>query len=290
MNFLKSVFISGFITWLVVVSNYSGMHLIQGTEPVLSWLGLALAALPPLIFFIKAFLFKTPRTPRHPVGYSVVSSLGLAMTLAMSYRYGPAGGIIHIWAGSTLIAWFAYLRWYSVLDRSGANHLGVGAPLPTFQLEDTDTSTVSSESFRGKPHLLLFHRGNWCPFCTAQITELAAAYRRLEALDIAVVLISPQSVAKNSNLAARFDVPMKVLRDPHNAAAKKLGILQAWGTPMGMQMLGYESDTVLPTIVVTDAEGNIVFTDQTDNYRIRPEPEVFETILADKLTQNTNTD
>lgn len=42
-------------------------------------------------------------------------------------------------------------------------------------------------------------------------------------------------------------------------------------------MLGYEGDTVLPTLVVVDAEGRIVFADQTDNYRIRPTP---DTVLA----------
>ncbi len=74
---------------------------------------------------------------------------------------------------------------------------------------------------------------------------------------------------------------MVFLRDRHNEAAKKLGIFHRWGTPMGMQLLEYESDTVLPTVILTNAEGNIVFTDQTDNYRIRPEPGVFEKLLAE---------
>lgn len=72
---------------------------------------------------------------------------------------------------------------------------------------------------------------------------------------------------------------MVFLRDKNNTAAKQLGILQKWGTPMGMQMLGYESDTVLPTVVLTDERGNITFSDQTDNYRVRPEPEAFEALL-----------
>ena len=34
-------------------------------------------------------------------------------------------------------------------------------------------------------------------------------------------------------------------------------------------------DTVLPTVIIVDAEGRILFTDQTDNYRVRPAPEDF---------------
>ena len=66
-------------------------------------------------------------------------------------------------------------------------------------------------------------------------------------------------------------------------AAKQLGIVHRWGTPMGLQMLGYESDTVLPTVILTDSRGIILFSDQTDNYRVRPEPEVFENLFREKL-------
>ena len=83
-------------------------------------------------------------------------------------------------------------------------------------------------------------------------------------------------------LAARFDVPMIFLRDRDGMAAKQLGIAQKWGTPMGLQLLGYESDTVLPTVILTDAQGRIIFSDQTDNYRVRPEPGVFEALLSTK--------
>ncbi len=288
MNLLKSIFISGFVTWLALVSVYAIAQLVRGTEPLLSWLGLALAAFSPLVFFIKAFAFKSPRTPRHPVEYSVLSGLGLVVTMAMSIRYGQAAGAIHVWAGITLLAWLVYLRWYSVFRGRDAHALQVGSVLPEFRLESLEGHVVSSESFKAKPHLLVFYRGNWCPFCTAQIEELAAAYKRLEEKGISVILISPQSIKKNQALAARFDVPMVFLCDRHNAAAKQLGILHEWGTPMGMQVLGYESDTVLPTVVLTDKQGQIVFSDQTDNYRVRPEPKVFEAILQKSVMDTRN--
>jgi len=280
LNLLKSVFISGFITWLAVVSIYAFIQLVRGSEPLLSWLGLALAAFSPLVFFIKAFTFKSPRTRRHPVEFSILSGLGLVVTMAGSYRYGQSAGAIHVWAGITLLGWLVYLRWYSVFRGRDALALKVGSTLPEFRLESMDGHIVSSESFKAKPHVLIFYRGNWCPFCTAQVEELAAAYQRLEKAGVSVILISPQSIKKNQALAARFDVPMVFLRDRDNAAAKQLGILHEWGTPMGMQILGYESDTVLPTVILTDEKGTILFSDQTDNYRVRPEPATFEALLA----------
>ena len=280
MNLFKSIFISAFITWLTLLSLYGFARVIGGSEPLLSWLGLALTAFAPLVFFIKAFLFKSPRTSRHPVEYSILVGLGLAVTMAMSFRYGQAAGEIHLWAGVTLLAWLAYLRWYSVFHTRDAEALRVGSKLPIFQLETLEGHTVSSECFMVKPHLLLFYRGNWCPFCTAQIEELAGAYQRLEKMGVSMVLISPQSIRKNQALAARFDAPMTFLRDKENAAAKQLGIIHTWGTPMGLQLLGYESDSVKPTLIATNAQGQIVVSDQTDNYRVRPDPEAIAELLA----------
>jgi len=254
-----------------MVSLYALTQIVRGMEPLLSWLGLGLSAVAPLAFFIKAFLFKSARTPRHPLEYSILSGLGLVLTMAMSYRYGQAAGAIHFWAGSSLLGWLVYLRWYSVLRGRDSQALKPGSSLPDFQLENLDGHVVSSEGFKAKPHLLLFYRGNWCPFCTAQIEEIVKEYKKLDEAGYSVVLISPQSIGKNQALASRFDVPVVFLRDRNNAAARQLGILHPWGTPMGLQLLGYESDTVLPTIVVTDDHGQITYSDQTDNYRVRPE-------------------
>ena len=286
MNLLKSLYISTFITWLTVVSVYAFIQLARGTEPLLSWAGLALAAFAPLAFFIKAFLFKSPRTPRHPVEYSSLCGLGLVMTIAISFRYGQAAGAIHVWAGITLLAWLIYLRWYSVFRSRDTRLLKVGSQLPEFSLESLDGTTVSSRDFMTGPHLLLFYRGNWCPFCTAQIEELAASYQRLEKMGLTVVLISPQPIEKNQQMAARFQIPMIFLRDPGGMAAKQLGIMHEWGTPMGLQILGYESDSVLPTLLITDAKGSIIFSDQTDNYRVRPELADIEGLWTAKNLDN----
>ena len=282
MNLLKSIYISTFVTWLTLVSVYALIQIARGTEPLLSWVGLALAAFAPLAFFIKAFLFKSPRTPRHPVGYSSLSGLGLVITIAISYRYGQAAGAIHIWAGVTLLAWLVYLRWYSVFRSRDTQLLKVGSQLPEFPLQSLDGTTVSSRSLMSSPHLLLFYRGNWCPFCTAQIEELAASYQRLEKMGLTVVLISPQPAEKNQQLAARFQIPMIFMTHPDGLAAKQLGILHEWGTPTGLQILGYESDSVLPTMLLTDAEGYIIYSDQTDNYRVRPELADIEGLLASR--------
>ncbi len=47
--------------------------------------------------------------------------------------------------------------------------------------------------------------------------------------------------------------------------------------------MGYDSDTVLPTVIITDEKGKIIFVDLTDNYRVRPEPETFLQIIDESI-------
>jgi hypothetical protein len=75
--------------------------------PPLSWGGLVLAAGAPL----AGILSHRDANTRPPLVWTAMSGLGLAVTMAMSHRFGPAAGLVHVWAGAALIAWFAWVRW-----------------------------------------------------------------------------------------------------------------------------------------------------------------------------------
>jgi len=159
---------------------------------------------------------------------------------------------------------------------TAAGALAVGATLPDdVRFVEHGRGPITAADLRGRPTVLLFYRGNWCPLCMTQVGEIAARWREIESLGAQVALVSPQDERHTRALARRHEVAFRYLRDDGLAAARRLGIANPDGTPAGM--VGYESDTVLPTLVVTDADGRIVYADQTDNYRVRPAP---ETVLA----------
>ncbi len=94
-----------------------------------------------------------------------------------------------------------------------------------------------------------------------------------------VALLSPQPAGHTQRLAGRFDVPFEFLINRDSRAAKALGIDHPGDLLLGMQALGYEEDTVLPTVIVTDEDGTILLAAETDNDRVRPEPATFLRVL-----------
>ena len=247
----------------------------------LAWLGATLAAVPYVAFM--AWLFLAPLLP-HPKGRTSEGLPGLHWATAVAFGVAVVGAVSApgfawrpvLYAALSLVGNYAYTHWYSRLGRRPSAALAVGATLPPFALEDDDGRPLPSQELVAHgPTVWLFFRGNWCPLCMAQVREVAAQYRALADRGAQVVLVSAQSHAKTAALAARFDVPFVFARDPWLRAARALGVLHRGGLPAGFQVLGYESDTLYPTVVITDASGRVVFADQTDNYRVRPEPATF---------------
>jgi peroxiredoxin len=108
-----------------------------------------------------------------------------------------------------------------------------------------------------------------------QVKEIAAEYRELEARGVEVFLIARQPEANTRALAKRFDVPIRFCVDEDGGLARQLGIEHAGGVPFLMDALGYDADSVLPTVLITDPSRTIIFADLTDNYRVRPKPSTF---------------
>lgn len=113
LNLPKPVFTAVLAAWLAVAGVYGIVQWVRGTGPLLSWLGLVIGVAGPLSFLARTRLLSSPQTRHTAFGHSIVCGLGLALTLAMSYRYGAAAGNAHVWAGVTLLAWLVYLRWFS---------------------------------------------------------------------------------------------------------------------------------------------------------------------------------
>lgn len=238
-----------------------------------AWLGAALATVALPIQLVSLFRLRKGRTSRNLTVMTAIASAATVTAVGASWLVGTGWPVVIALLG--LLSTQFYARWYTRLDRERQTRLEVGARLPHFDVLDVDGSLVRSESFLGHPTAFVFIRGNWCPLCVAQVRELAADYRSLATRGIEVALISPQPLAETRSLAERFGVNFRYLTDPAAAAATSLGIRHNGGVPPGVTQLGYEADTVYPTVIVIDESGAIVFSDQTDDYRVRPEPALF---------------
>jgi peroxiredoxin len=171
-----------------------------------------------------------------------------------------------------------YVFWYSRLGRVPNARLEIRNKLPEFELTDFEGRRIHSSEVLGAPTVWLFYRGNWDPFCVAQVHEIAARHADLEKLGARLNLVSAQPMDRVRELASEVGASLNFMFDQDARAAHVLDISERHPIPPG-KVGGYAPVGAMPTVIVTNASGTILYTDQTDNYRVRPEPDIYISIL-----------
>lgn len=274
----KSLFIFPAAGIVFILLIFSLVQIVVSDHEQAAWLGAAIAALPLPIILAWLGLNPVARTSDNLPFLVAMAAIGVVVSGWEQFIEGASGWGPTSVALTSAVLFGVYVFWYSRFGRIASMDLSVGGSLPEFELNDSDGQAFRSEELLGSPAVLMFYRGNWCPLCMAQIKEIADRYEDLAALGIKVVLVSPQSDEHSRKLAEKYDIPFRFLIDEDNQLARSLGIAVSNGVPVGLPG-GFAPDTVMPTLVVTNANGTIVFSDQTDNYRVRPEPDFFLAIL-----------
>ncbi|MCB1845454.1 MAG: redoxin domain-containing protein [Halioglobus sp.] len=153
-----------------------------------------------------------------------------------------------------------------------------GQKLPTFRAQDESGNQVSTADLAGKPAVILFVRGNWCPFCTRQVEDLTAYYKEINDLGAHLILITPKPLSTTRRVAEMFGVEFDFWLDPDLAIARQLGLVHTAGVP-GKYRNQYGTDTVWPTSLVVDADGVVRYTTQSRRITDRPDPQALLTAL-----------
>jgi len=148
--------------------------------------------------------------------------------------------------------------------------VAVGRPVLVFSVPDDEGRPFDLASLRGRPFLLKFFRGHWCPYCVAELRRWEEMRPELDARGIAVVTVCADTAAQirrgrgNHGLRATMlpDVDLAItdrynLRNPKNFAPKP-GII----IPLP-----------IPTTILVDADGIVRWIDQATDYMHRSDPE-----------------
>ena len=143
--------------------------------------------------------------------------------------------------------------------------------------------TTLAQSLGGKPAVIVFYRGAWCPYCNIALrTYQAQLMPALAERGIGLVAISPQAPDGSLSTKESKELTFTVLSDPGNQIARQLGILTAPsdGTRAAQLQLGLDLTQVnadgttglpMPTVVIADADGVIRWIDVHADYTTRTE-------------------
>ena len=151
-------------------------------------------------------------------------------------------------------------------DFSGIT-LEVNQPAPPFSLPSGDGKQVSLADFKGKqPVLILFYRGNWCPYCMDQLDNYQALLPELEKYKIQLIAVSTDNKSSIKNTSRRFGQKYIFLSDKDLVVTRQYGI-------------GNEKNLPHPALFLIDRQGNLIWYYASRDFKVRPTARQVEAII-----------
>jgi peroxiredoxin len=170
--------------------------------------------------------------------------------------------------------------------------VAVGDQVRDAELVQTDgTPTTLAAALNGKPGVLVFYRGAWCPYCNIALqTYQRDLLPTLRDRGVELVAISPQTPEGSEQAIANGGLEFTVLSDPSNALVRELGILtepsgeaRQAHTQLGFDVADSNADATgdipFPTVLVVDGDRVVRFADVHVDYTTRTEvPTILEAV------------
>jgi len=233
---------------------------------ILGWSGAALLVAAGTLWLRR---MRQVRIPERATPYLVACSAAALLGAAALLR-GPgiAGGIA---AGAALLGGVSFLALYAASGQAKkVAAVAVGGRILDFIGSDDEGRPFALASLRGRPFLLKFFRGHWCPYCVAELRRWEELRSELDARGIAVVAVCgdrAEAIRKGRSkhgLRAVFvpDPELAItdlynLRNPRNFAPRP----------------GVIIPLPIPTTLLVDAAGIVRWIDQSRDYMRRSDPE-----------------
>ncbi|MGH3695210.1 MAG: peroxiredoxin-like family protein [Pseudonocardiaceae bacterium] len=183
--------------------------------------------------------------------------------------------------------WATFSAAQAALNAAGvpARVAAPGIQLPDVQLIDAQGASTSLHTVTGgRPVVIVFYRGVWCPYCN--ITLKAYQEQLLPELTkrgVGLVAISPQRPDGSLSMRQKNELTYPVVSDPGNVLAGELGILapapsaevRAAQDKLGLDLTAVNADGAdtlpMPTTALADAGNTIRWIDVHPNYATRTE-------------------
>lgn len=182
----------------------------------------------------------------------------------------------------------AQLRATGIEERA----LDLGAKLPDVALTDATGQPVQLGVLHaGKPTVIIFYRGGWCPYCNLELREWQRLLNQLQGSGAQLIAISPQLPDNSLSTAEKNELKFPVLSDSSLAAANAFGIAFELAPELVelYSKVGNDLPTIngngqwvlpIPATFVFDALGVLVYRNVESDYRLRAEPtDVLEMLL-----------
>ena len=163
-----------------------------------------------------------------------------------------------------------------------AKPLSVGDKAPAALVQSVEGDTLDlSAALAGRPTLLVFYRGSWCPYCNKHLAALATLEPGLLALGYQIIAVSPDEAKGLRAMTEKNHLNYRLLSDHAMNAASAFGVAFRVDAKTRKAYDGYgialtpvpgEPDACwlpVPSVFIIGRDGIVKFVHSDPDYKVR---------------------
>ncbi len=159
--------------------------------------------------------------------------------------------------------------------------LPIGSTAPDFTAVTAQDKTINlSEVIKNKQVVLMFYRGQWCPYCNKQMSELQDSLQYIHDLGATIIAITPEKpeeiVKTVEKSGASFDIVydenhhiMDAYKVTFNLSKDLNAKYKAWGIDINKTNGNDDFALPVPATYIIDKNGNIKGSFFNEDYKKR---------------------
>jgi peroxiredoxin len=163
-----------------------------------------------------------------------------------------------------------------------AKGLNVNDKAPLFSAKDQNGKTISlKEQLKAGSVVLIFYRGQWCPFCNRELKSLEDSLSLITAKGATLIAITPEKPENISKTIEKTKATYPVLFDEGLTILKSYDVAFAVDAKLIERYKGYGIDLnevngsngaylPVPAVYIINKKGEIVYKYFDADYRKRP--------------------
>lgn len=185
----------------------------------------------------------------------------------------------------SLVFTFLFLS-LSAQELEQAKGLSIGDKAPLGQLQNADGESIDlQEALKEGPIILVFYRGQWCPYCNRHMAALSEIADSLEGIGVQLFAISPENPEYLKMMEEKSESRFDLLYDSHYTTieAFDLAFLPSkakrlkYNSVLGANLAEAHGDSrellPVPATFLIDQKGIIRWRHFDPDYRERSKPE-----------------
>lgn len=190
-----------------------------------------------------------------------------------------------------LLSFIFLLLAFSSFAQEKPEGLFINSKAPDFKAKDQNGVDINLKDIRKKgPVVIIFYRGNWCPYCNKELTRLQDSLQLITEKGAQVIAITPEASEGIGKTIEKTKATFSIVHDEEMKIAKSYKVAYDVDERTTSRYKSFGNDLLavnqqklkvvlpVPAVYIVNKEGSVTYRYFNEDYKKRP---AIKDILAE---------